>query len=77
MLMHNYHKVGMEEHWNSRNFYGTIVSGNGKSGNNLSFNDVPAERKKVCDKRRNMLPVVDLDEEEQEHDRTADKCEKV
>ena len=67
----------MEEHRNSRNFYGIITSGKGKSGCNASLDEMPAEYKKVHAKRRIMFPVADPEEEEQEHDHFAEECEKI
>ena len=61
----------MEEYGNSINFYGT-TSGNGKYGDNASLGDVLVEHKTFCIKRRNVLSVVDPDEEEQEHDHVAE-----
>ena len=47
MLIHDRQKVRMEEHGNSRNLYGTIISGNEKIGHNVSFDDVSAKHKEV------------------------------
>ena len=54
-----------------------MTSSNGKIECNVSFDDMPVERKKFCAKRRSVLHVVDPDEEEQEHDHVADECENI
>ena len=43
----------------------------------FSFDDIPVEHKQCCVKKINTLSVVDLDEEEQEHDQVADNCENI
>ena len=48
---------------NSRSFYGIITSGNRKGGFNIYLDDMTADHKKVCSKRRNMFSLVDHDEE--------------
>ena len=40
VLAHDSQKVGIEEYRNSRKLYGTRISGNGKFGFNVSFDDV-------------------------------------
>ena len=69
--------MGIEKCGNKRNFYGTIKSGDRKCGWNASFNDMPVEQKKICIKRRSTLSIVDLDEEQQEHDHVEEDCEKI
>ena len=68
VLTHHQQKVGMEDYGDSRNSYGTIISGNGKSGYNVSFHDMSADHKEVHAKRRNVLPVVDPDKGDKKHD---------
>ena len=67
----------MEEHGNNKNFYGTKSSGNGKSGHNVSFDEIPEEHKKVHVKRIIMLHVTFPDEEEQKNNHAAEECENI
>ena len=57
-------QVGLEKFGNSRNFHGNIISGSGKQGNKVKFDDLPSDDQIVYVKRRNVITVVDLTEEE-------------
>ena len=54
----------MEDYGESKKKYSTIISGNGKSRRSISSNDMPADHKEACVKRRSMPSVVDPDIEE-------------
>ena len=69
--------MGIEDCGNSKNFYGIITSGNGKSGRKFSFDNVPDAHNEVHVKRRSILSVADPDEEDQEQDHVAEKCENI
>ena len=66
-------KVGLEKFGNSRNFHGDIISGNGKTGYYINFDDLPSGLQKVYVKRRNIITVADKEEEEKEHDHANDE----
>ena len=57
---------------NNRNFHGTIVSGNGKNGYNIRFDELPAGKQDVLLMRRNVIKVLQEDEEEKEYDHRGD-----
>ena len=58
----------MENFGNSRNFHGDIVSGNGTSGYQIRFDDLPSGLQNVYVKRRNIITVVDRGDEEKEYE---------
>ena len=62
----------MEKYGNSRNFHGTILSGSGKTGYNIRFDDLPAGKQEVFVKRRTIIDVVDPAEEEKEYDHVVE-----
>ena len=68
-------KKGMEKYGNSRNFHGDIVSGNGKSGYQIRFDDLPSGKQIVYVKRRNIISVVDRGEEEKEYDHYVEELQ--
>ena len=49
---------------NSRNFYGTIEHGTGKTGYKIRFDDLPAENQTVHIRRRNIITVCEPGEDE-------------
>ena len=53
------------------------MSSNGKSGHNVSFDDMPAGHKEVYIKRRNILSVACPDEEEEENYHIAEDLENI
>ena len=61
-------KTDIAKHGNSRNFYGVIMSGNGKQGYQIKFDDLPAGNQEACVRRRNTIAVVSIGEEEVECD---------
>ena len=77
MLTHNDQKVEIEYHGDSRNSHETMTSGNGKSGHNASFDNMPSDYKEVHAERRTTFSVVEPDEEEQEHNNVAEECDKI
>ena len=68
-------KVGMEKFGNSRNFHGHMISGNGKIGYQIKFDDLPSGLQKAHVKRRNIITVLDKEEEEREHDHSNSECQ--
>ena len=52
---------------NSRNFYGKIVSGNGKQGSSIKFYDSLSDHQFVSVRRRIIIDVLDSNEEEKDH----------
>ena len=61
-------KVDIQQYGNSRNFHGEIMSGNGKQGYNIKFDDLPADDQMVYVRRRNIIVVIEEGEEEVECD---------
>ena len=61
-------KTDIAKYGNSRNFYGVITSGNGKQGYQIKFDDLPAGNQEVYVRRRNIITVVEIGEEEVECD---------
>ena len=61
-------KEDIQKYGNSRNFHGEIISGNGKQGYNIKFDDLPAEDQMVYVRRRNIIVVLEEGEEEVECD---------
>jgi hypothetical protein len=53
---------------NHRNFYGTVLSGSGRQGYMILFDDLPAGNQQVTIRRRNIMTVVQGNEEEHEYD---------
>lgn len=68
-------KAGMEKHGNSRNFHGGIASGNGKSGCQIRFDDLPSGHNAAHVKRRNIINVVEKGEEEKEYDHHVEELQ--
>ena len=66
--MNETQQVGLEKYGNSRNFHGNIISGSGKEGCKIQFDDLPSDNQIVYVKRRNAITVADPAEEEEEHD---------
>ena len=77
MLTHDHQDMGIEEQGSGIIFFSTIKSLNGKSECNVQLDGMPAKHKKHHTKRRNVLSIADLDEEEQEHDHVAEECENI
>ena len=50
-------KEDIKKYGNSRNFYGKIVSGNGKQGYRIRFDDFPADDQVVYSCRGNIITV--------------------
>ena len=61
-------KYDIQKYGNIRNFHGEIISGNGKQGYNIKFDDFPADDQVVYVRRRNIIVVVEEGEEEVECD---------
>ena len=61
-------KRDIAKYGNSWNFYGVIVSGNGKQGYQIKFDDLPAGNQEVYVCWRNIITVVEIGEEEVEYD---------
>ena len=57
-------KDGIQKYGNTRNFHGEIISGNGKQGYNIKFDDLPADNPVVYVRWRNIIVVVEEGEEE-------------
>jgi hypothetical protein len=68
-------KQSTKKYGNHRNFFGTIISGSGKQGYNIQFDDLPVGNQVVYILRRNMLKVIPPDEEEPEFDHARDLAE--
>ena len=66
--MNETQQVGLEKYGNSRNFHGNIISGSGKEGCKIQFDDLPSDNQIVHVKKRNAITVADPAEEEEEHD---------
>ena len=49
-----------------------MLSGDGKTGCNVSFDDFPSDLKHAHVKRRNTLKTVDPEEDEKEHDHSSE-----
>jgi hypothetical protein len=68
VLKHDEQRETLKGYGNSRNYYGRILSGSGKQGYNICFDDLPAGFQDVTIKRRILITVVEDGEEEKEHD---------
>ncbi len=68
VLEHDEQRETLKGYGNSRNYYGRILSGSGKQGYNIRFDDLPAAFQDVTIKRRILITVVEDGEEEKEHD---------
>jgi hypothetical protein len=68
VLEHDEQRETLKGYGNSRNYYGQILSGSGKQGYNICFDDLPAAFQDVTIKRRILITVVEDGEEEKEHD---------
>jgi hypothetical protein len=68
VLKHDEQRETLKGYGNSRNYYGRILSGSGKQGYNIRFDDLPAGFQDVTIKRRILITVVEDGEEEKEHD---------
>jgi hypothetical protein len=77
VLEHDDQKEKLEGHSNSRNFFGTFLSGSGKTGCKIRFDDLPAGNQDVNVKRRNLITVLEDGEEEKEHDHTNQLAEEL
>jgi hypothetical protein len=62
---------------NSRNFFGRILSGSGKEGYKIRFDDLPAGHQDVMIKRRILITVLEDGEEEKEHDHINQLAEEL
>ena len=67
-ILNETQQIGLEKFGNSRNFHGNIISGNGKQGYKIKFDDLTSDDQIVYVKRRNIITVVDENEEEKEYD---------
>ena len=65
-------KEDIQKYGNSRNFHGEIISGSGKQGYNIRFDDLPADDQIVYVRRRNIITVIEEGEEEVECDHEND-----
>ena len=59
MLRNDNQKEDMQKHGSSPNFHGEIISGNGKQGCNVKFDDFPADDQMVRARRRNIIVVIE------------------
>jgi hypothetical protein len=64
VLEHDEQRETLKGYGNSRNYYGRILSGSGKQGYNICFDDLPAAFQDVTIKRRILKTVVEDGEEE-------------
>jgi hypothetical protein len=62
---------------NSRNFFGRILSGSGKEGYRIRFDDLPAAHQDVTIKRRILITVLEEGKEEKEHDHVNQLAEEL
>jgi len=60
-------KEDIQKYGNIRNFHGEIISGNGKQGYNIKFDDLPADDQMVYVRQRNIIVVIEEGEEEVEY----------
>jgi hypothetical protein len=67
VLEHDEQRETLKGYGNSRNFFGQILSGSGKQGYNIRFDDLPAGFQDVTIKRRILITVVEDGQEEKEH----------
>ena len=63
ILIHHQQKAVLHKYGNSRNFHSTILSGNGKQGDNINVDELPSDWQEVHAKRRNIITFVDPAEE--------------
>jgi hypothetical protein len=61
-------KEALSGYGNHRNFYGTVETGSGKQGYMVLFDDLPAGNQQVTIRRRNIMTVLQENEEEAEYD---------
>lgn len=61
-------KTDIAKYGNSRNFYGVIISGNGKQGYQIKFDALSVGIQDVYVHWRNIITVVETDEEQVECD---------
>jgi hypothetical protein len=77
VLLHEDQREKLKGYGNSRNFYGEILSGSGKTGYQIRFDDLPADHQDVFIKRRNLLTVLEEGEEEKHHDHVNQLAEEL
>ena len=68
VLIHDEQRSSLKGFGNNRNFHGTVVSGNGRQGYNIRFDELPVGKKDVTISRRNVITVLNDGEEEKEYD---------
>ena len=68
VLIHDEQRSSLKGFGNNRNFHGTVVSGNGRQGYNIRFDEMPVGKKDVTISRRNVITVLNDGEEEKEYD---------
>ena len=64
MINSDTHKIYISTYGNKRNVYTVIISGNGKQGYRIKFDDLPAGNQEMYDHWRNIVTVVTFVEEE-------------
>jgi hypothetical protein len=77
VLEHNDQRDKLKGYGNSRNFFGRILSGSGKQGYMICFNDLPAGHQDVTIKRYILITVIEDSEEEKEHDHMNQLAEEL
>ena len=70
ILEHDEQREKLKGYGNSRNFFGRILSGSGKTGYSIRFDDLPAGYQDVHVKIRILITVLEDGEEEKETDHT-------
>jgi hypothetical protein len=68
VLKHDEQRDTLKGYGNSRNFFGRILSGSGKQGYNIRFDNLPAGYQDFTIKRRILITIVKDGREEKEHD---------
>ena len=68
VLEHDEQRERLKGYGNSRNYFGRILSGSGKQGYNIRFDNLPAGFQDVTIRRPNLITVVMDGKEEKEHD---------
>ena len=68
ILIEEEQKVELEKYGNSHNYYGTILSGTESTGYKIRFDGLPTNHHVVFVKRRPIIEVIDVNEEEKEYD---------
>ena len=68
VLDHDNQRHSLKGFPNNRNYHGTVISGSGKQGYSIRFDDLPTDHQDVYIKRRQLLTVLEPTEDEIEYD---------